>query len=234
MIWMLRIVQPVIVLLEMMSQIGYSENRDDMKVCDSTVNTVVLFGNDNNLIISKPEAKGVFVDQIYQDKETLKIAMTKYAIRERFNFKTERSNAISYTLACWSPECKWKFRASRIGDSEMFRVRAFDDEHTCPLKDKVYSQRQATSWFIGEAVVKAKITNHKRKVTPGDIIDDVKNEFGVDVSYMMAWRAREKAIKDFRALKAFIKGFECCRPIVSSDGAHLKSTYNGTFVSAST
>ncbi|XP_059310619.1 uncharacterized protein LOC132061966 [Lycium ferocissimum] len=177
------------------------------------------------------------------DKETLKIVMTKYAIRERFNFKTERSNAISYTAACWSPECKWKFRASRIGDSEMFRVRFFDDEHTCPLKDKVYSQRQATSWFIGEAIVKAKITNHKRKVTPGDIKDDVKNEFGVDVSYMMAWRAREKAIKDFRenefmylfvALKAFVKGFECCRPIVVVDGAHLKSTYNGTFVSAST
>ncbi|XP_059295522.1 uncharacterized protein LOC132048853 [Lycium ferocissimum] len=91
----------------------------------------------------------------------------------------------------------------------------------------------------------------------------------------MAWRAREKAIKDLRgdpadsykkllayiyildktypgllvkmhkspenefmylfvALKAFIKGFECCRPIVVVDGAHLKSTYNGTFVSAST
>ncbi|XP_059281011.1 uncharacterized protein LOC132034645 [Lycium ferocissimum] len=215
-------------------QIGYSENRDGMEVCDSTGKAVLLFENDNNLVISKPEAKGVFVDQIYQDKETLKIVMTKYAIRGRFNFKTERSNAISYTLACWSPECKWKFRASRIGDSEMFRVRFFDDEHTCPLKDKVYSQRQATSWFIGEAVVKAKITNHKRKVTPGDIKDDVKNEFGVDVSYMMAWRAREKAIKDFRALKAFIKGFECCRPIVVVDGAHLKSTYNGTFVSAST
>ncbi|XP_059310258.1 uncharacterized protein LOC132061459 [Lycium ferocissimum] len=120
-----------------------------------------------------------------------------------------------------------------------------------------------------------KITNHKRKVTPGDIIHDVKNEFRVDVSYMMAWRAREKAIKDLRgdpadsykklpayiyildktyprslvkmhkspgnefmylfvSLKAFIKGFECCRPIVVVDGAHLKSTYNGTFVLAST
>ncbi|XP_059306485.1 uncharacterized protein LOC132057921 [Lycium ferocissimum] len=38
----------------------------------------------------------------------------------------------------------------------------------------------------------------------------------------------------FVALKAFIKGFECCRPIVVVDGAHLKSTYNGTSVSAST
>ncbi|XP_060190697.1 uncharacterized protein LOC132619956 [Lycium barbarum] len=36
------------------------------------------------------------------------------------------------------------------------------------------------------------------------------------------------------ALKAFIKGFECSRPMVVVDGAHLKSTFNGTFDSAST
>ncbi|XP_060190796.1 uncharacterized protein LOC132620103 [Lycium barbarum] len=38
----------------------------------------------------------------------------------------------------------------------------------------------------------------------------------------------------FIALKAFIKGFECCRPIVVVDGSHLKTTYNDTFVSTST
>ncbi|XP_060178855.1 uncharacterized protein LOC132609044 [Lycium barbarum] len=38
----------------------------------------------------------------------------------------------------------------------------------------------------------------------------------------------------FIALYAFIKGFECCRPIVVVDGSHLKTPYNGTFVSAST
>ncbi|XP_060202697.1 uncharacterized protein LOC132631112 [Lycium barbarum] len=106
-------------------------------------------------------------------------------------------------------------------------------------------------------------------------MDDIKNEFGIDVSYMLVWRAREKAMNDLRgdpaasykklppyvyildktylgshvkmhksceneflyffvALKAFIKGFERCRPIVVVDGAHLKNTYNGTFVSAST
>ncbi|XP_060206335.1 uncharacterized protein LOC132634029 [Lycium barbarum] len=97
----------------------------------------------------------------------------------------------------------------------------------------------------------------------------------MNVSYMVAWRAKEKAMKDlmgepsesynklprylyimnktytgshirirkshdneflylFIALYEFIKGFECCRPIVVVDGSHLKTTYNGTFVSAST
>ncbi|XP_059307035.1 uncharacterized protein LOC132058595 [Lycium ferocissimum] len=38
----------------------------------------------------------------------------------------------------------------------------------------------------------------------------------------------------FVALYVFIKGFECCRPIVVVDGSHIKIAYNGTFVSAST
>ncbi|XP_060212158.1 uncharacterized protein LOC132639752 [Lycium barbarum] len=156
----------------------------------------------------------------------------------------------------------------------MFRVREFRDKHTCPLKDKVYSQRHATSWFIG-GIVKPKVANHKRKYTPNDIAKDVRNDLGLDVSYMVAWRAKEKAMKDlmgepsdsykklpgylyildktypcshirmrksdeneflylFIALYAFIKGFDCCRPIVVVDGSHLKTAYNGTFVSAST
>ncbi|XP_060189113.1 uncharacterized protein LOC132618075 [Lycium barbarum] len=69
--------------------------------------------------------------------------MVNYTITNRFNYRTERSNAISYTLVCISGECDWKFRASSVG-------------------------------------------------------------------------------------------FDYCRPIVVVDGSHLKTPYNGTFVSAST
>ncbi|XP_060178082.1 uncharacterized protein LOC132608015 [Lycium barbarum] len=276
-----------------MFQLEFNDYMHAMDVVDSNdldasdcAKAVVLFENNDNLTISNKEQKDVFGDQIYKDKDTLKNFMANYAIPKRFNFRTERSNAISwiglntlkyalYTLVCCSTDCHWKFRASSIANSEMFRVRSFHDEHTCPLKDKVYSQRQATSWLIGASVVKPKIANHKRKYTPDDIVDDVKNEYGVDVSYMTAWRAREKAMNELRgepiesykklpgyvyildktypgshvrmhksqqneflylfiALKAFIKGFECCRPIVVVDGSHLKTIYNGTFVSAST
>ncbi|XP_070030337.1 uncharacterized protein [Nicotiana sylvestris] len=63
--------------------------------------------------------------------------------------------------------------------------------------DKVYEQRQASSSLIG-GMIRYKLTNHKRKYTPKDIIDDVKSDFGLDVSYMLAWRAKEKAIKFLR------------------------------------
>uniref|UniRef100_A0A1U7VDD1 Uncharacterized protein LOC104212318 n=1 Tax=Nicotiana sylvestris TaxID=4096 RepID=A0A1U7VDD1_NICSY len=102
-----------------------------------------------------------------------------------------------YALLCISKDCEWRFKASSINKSELFKVREFNDNHTCPLKDKVYEQRQASSSLIG-GMIRPKLTNHKRKYTPRDIIDDVKSDLGVNVTYMLAWRAKEKAINFLR------------------------------------
>ncbi|XP_070053879.1 uncharacterized protein [Nicotiana tomentosiformis] len=169
---------------------------------------IEVFELNTDLIISKTNQREVMAGQVYKDKATLKHVMENYAISERFKFRVDRSNAISYTLLCMSEDCEWRFKASSINKSQMFKVREFNDKHTCPLKDKVYEQHQASSSLIG-GMIRSKLTNHKRKYTPKDIIDDVKSDFGVD-------------------------GFDHCRPIVVVDGSHLKSYYTETFVSANT
>ncbi|XP_075095462.1 uncharacterized protein LOC142173726 [Nicotiana tabacum] len=207
---------------------------------------IEVFESERNLIISKTNQREVMAGQVYKDKATLKAVMEQYAIAE------------SYTLLCISEDCEWRFKVSSISKSQMFKVREFNDKHTCSLKDKV-----------------SNFTNHKRKYTPKDIIDDVKSDFGVDASYMLAWRAKDKAMNFligepansynklpgylytldmtypgshirmeklpkneflylYISLYAFIKRFDYCRPIVVVNGSHLKSTYTGTFVSAST
>ncbi|XP_027767745.1 uncharacterized protein LOC107030060 [Solanum pennellii] len=92
-------------------------------------------------------------------------------------------------------------KASNVNKSGMFRIRAFNTDHTCPLKDKVYSQKHATSMLIG-GIVKPKLVDHKRKYTPSDIRSDVKIYLGVDVNYSLAWRAREKALVSLRGTVA--------------------------------
>ncbi|KAH0755191.1 hypothetical protein KY290_025461 [Solanum tuberosum] len=59
------------------------------------------------------------------------------------------------------------------------------NEHTCPLKDKVYDHRHATSNLIG-GMIQPKLVDHKRKLTPKDIQQDVSLAVGVDVSYAVA------------------------------------------------
>ncbi|KAG5598638.1 hypothetical protein H5410_030008 [Solanum commersonii] len=128
-------------------------------------------------VISDPCNKYVEIDQVYKNKATLKSVMENYAIENRFQYRTVRSNAIS--------------------KSGMLRIRAFNTDPTCPLKDKVYSQKHATSMLIG-GIVKPKLVNHKRKYTPSDIRSDVKIYLGVDVNYSLAWRAKEKALISLR------------------------------------
>ncbi|XP_075086288.1 uncharacterized protein LOC142168996 [Nicotiana tabacum] len=146
---------------------------------------IEVFELDTDLIISKTNQREVMVGQVYKDKATLKQVMEHYAISE------------SYTLLCMSEDCEWRFKASSINKSQMFKVREFNDKHTCPLKDKVYEQRQTSSSLIG-GMIRSKLTNHKRKYTPKDIIDDVKSDFGIDVSYMLVWQAKKKAMNFLR------------------------------------
>ncbi|XP_070014705.1 uncharacterized protein [Nicotiana sylvestris] len=180
-----------------------------------------VFELNKDLIISKTNQREVIVGQVYKDKATLKEVMENYAISQRFQFRVDRSNDVSYALLCISEDCEWRFKAASINKSELFKVRKFIDNHTCPLKDNVYKQRQACSSLIG-GMIRPKRTNHKRKYTPKDIIDDVKSDLGVDVSYMLAWRAKEKAMNFLRD------------PLLLWMEVTENLYYTGTFVSAST
>ncbi|KAH0724524.1 hypothetical protein KY284_000389 [Solanum tuberosum] len=168
--------------------------------------------------------------KIYMDKSTLKDVMEKYSIEKRFKFLVERSNSISYTLVCQSKECPWLMKASNC---------------------------RATSGLIG-GIIAPKLRNHKRKYTPNDIRDDVRLDLGIDINYMLAWRAKEKALESIMGQPAASYGKLLgylyildktypgshirmkktteneFLPIVVVDASHLKSTYTGAFVSAST
>ncbi|XP_075076557.1 uncharacterized protein LOC107811219 [Nicotiana tabacum] len=181
----------------------YDSDTDDTLALDfvNSGEAIGVFELDKNLIISKTNQREVMAGQMYNDKATLKEVMENYSISQRFQFRVDRSNAVSYALLCISEYCEWRFKASSFNKLELFKVREFIDNHTCPLKDKVYEQRQASSSLIG-GMIRPKLTNHKRKYTPKDIIDDVKSDLGVDVSDMLAWRAKEKEMNFLRGKPA--------------------------------
>ncbi|XP_075075296.1 uncharacterized protein LOC107832161 [Nicotiana tabacum] len=177
----------------------YDSDTDNTLALDfvNSRQAIGVFELDKDLIISKTNQREVMTGQVYKDKATLKKVVEHYDISQRFQFRVDKSNYVSYALLCMSKDCEWRFKASSINKSELFKVREFIDKHTCPLKDKVYEQRQASSSLIG-GIIRPKLTNHKKKYTTKDIIDDVKSDLGVDVSYMLTWRAKEKAINFLR------------------------------------
>ena len=66
--------------------------------------------------------------------------------------------------------------------TDVFKVRYFNSEHTCPMRDRILTKVQATIGFIS-GVTAPKLVNHKREL------------YGVEISYQQAWRARERALE---------------------------------------
>ncbi|KAH0699937.1 hypothetical protein KY290_016336 [Solanum tuberosum] len=137
--------------------------------------------------ITDSNSTDVKTGQLYKDKETLIAVMAKYKIKNNFNFRVKRSDKKS-------DECGWTLRSSCRKKSDVFKVRYFNSEHMCPMRDMILTKVQATIGFIS-GVTTHKLFNHKRIHTPQDVIKDIRAIYGVEISYQQAWRAKERALE---------------------------------------
>ncbi|XP_060201958.1 uncharacterized protein LOC132630394 [Lycium barbarum] len=144
-------------------------------------------------IISDPRHEFVVEKKIYKDKETLNAVMRQYAFMKQFQFRVKRSGTKSYHLVCPGDNCSWCLKASSLNESRLFKIRNFCDVHTCLLKDRIYEQRQATSNVVS-IIIMDKYEDPKTIYTPKDISRDMRKQHGVTLTYMQAYRAKQKAM----------------------------------------
>ncbi|KAL5558050.1 hypothetical protein UlMin_034261 [Ulmus minor] len=135
-------------------------------------------------------------------------------------------------------------------------VTKFERVHTCVVDYNRERHRQATSRVIGDRL-KNRYISTSTSFKPKDIMDDVREKFGVQISYSKVWKARAAAYDTLRgtpeesytflpsflhvlgennpdlfkyfflALPASMVGYKYCRQVVCVDGAHLKGKYKG-------
>ncbi|XP_049392963.1 uncharacterized protein LOC125857421 [Solanum stenotomum] len=121
-------------------------NYEGYKVDGIVVGESISFMNLKALILTELEINSVRKDieiryilegQLYEDKGALINVMAKYKIKNNFNFRVKRSDKKSYVLVCFSDECGWTLRSSCRKKSDVFKVRYFNSEHTCPMRDMI-------------------------------------------------------------------------------------------------
>ncbi|XP_075074300.1 uncharacterized protein LOC142161949 [Nicotiana tabacum] len=149
------------------------------------------------IIITDNIPSSIEVGQVYQDNETIVTTMKHYSVMHKFQFMVKRSSARSYWLICVGENCTWHFKATSINDSAMFKVRNFNNQHTCSLMDNTFIQRKPTAMVVGSMVI-PKYSDPKTIYTSKDIQFDMLSEQGVNLTYMQAWRAKEKALQFLR------------------------------------
>ncbi|XP_016468162.2 uncharacterized protein LOC107790717 [Nicotiana tabacum] len=188
--------------------------------------------SENTGIIDNMLNEFVEEDQDYKDKETVMNVMKNLVVHERFQFKVKRSSATRYHLMCVDDNCAWSFKSSTVFKANIFKVRSYNNNHTCGYGERYLTQRQATSGVIA-SIVKDTYVNPKKVYTANDIIEDIQKQHRIEVSYMKVWRAKEIAM-------AMIRGSpsdsykELPKPIMVVDESFLKATYKGTILTACT
>ncbi|XP_060965830.1 uncharacterized protein LOC133034637 [Cannabis sativa] len=185
-------------------------------------------------IIKDPRIDIIRVGQIFQDKETVKLAMSLYAIKKNEQHRVKRSSTKDYSLVCVDKNCKWYFLATKHGKTNLFKVRKLVEDHTCSIERIHDDHPQATSNIIADCI-KKKISNPKRNYRPNEIVDDVAEDYSVSISYQKAWRAKEKASEkvigcphdSYNEIPGILHMIKKCNPgtitdLVQHDNGHFK------------
>ncbi|XP_070050097.1 uncharacterized protein [Nicotiana tomentosiformis] len=123
--------------------------------------------------------------------------MKHYSVMNKFQFRVKRSSARSYCLVCVGDNCTWHFMSTSINDSALFKVQKFNSLHTCSLMDNTYIQCKTTATVVSSMVI-PKYADLKTIYIPKDIQTDMLSEHGVNLTYMQACRANEKALEFLR------------------------------------
>lgn len=135
------------------------------------------------------------VGTLLPNKKEVQKRLCMLAIRQNFEFRVAKSAKRFLTVTCIDEDCRWRLRATKLPDSGSFEIRKFVKDHSCSTRTRNSGRhRQAGSWFIGQ-YIKSKYQGTNRTYDPREIIDDMQREFGLNLSYEQAWRAREFALK---------------------------------------
>ena len=164
-----------------------SKNKDKQQEYESEESSII------NIAVATDPEEG----KIYNNREDFKKSLKFFAISNHFQFRILKSNKQLYVAKCLDEKCRWRIRATRNGKSDKFIVKKFNNSHNYGIKIRLVDQRHATSSLVADCV-KSKYHNIKTIYKPADLVKKMREEYGINISYLKAWRSREKALHILR------------------------------------
>ncbi|WOK99675.1 hypothetical protein Cni_G08387 [Canna indica] len=141
----------------------------------------------------RKESQSLVVGQEYPDVQTFRNALTSAAIATNFELYMVRSDQRRVTARCASEGCTWRVHASKLPQSNIFRIRTLTIEHSC-TRSKDTCHRQASAKWIANCIREKLQQNRNYK--PREIINDIHREYGVIITYKRAFLGRQKALEE--------------------------------------
>jgi hypothetical protein len=132
------------------------------------------------------------VNSQFDSFSALKHACTRAALLDVYEFVPDKVDIDRYILRCRDKECTWYLYATAFPGTDVWRIRKSIQAHSC------HGIQHSGHRNVDEEFISTEILPKLRsdpKFNPKAIRNHFKEQYGVDIKYHQAWRARERAIK---------------------------------------
>ncbi|XP_010501714.1 PREDICTED: uncharacterized protein LOC104778986 [Camelina sativa] len=176
-----------------------------------------ILGADHALVVGKE----------FPDVETCRRTLKDLALALRFDLRIVKSDRSRLIAKCSREGCPWRIHVAKCPGVPTFSVRTLNGEHTCEGLDDLHHHQASVGWVARS--LEARIRDNPQ-YKPKEILQDIRDEHGVSVSYMQAWRGKERGMaalhgtfeEGYRLLPAYCEQIKLVNPgsfaSVSSSG----------------
>ncbi|XP_010453811.1 PREDICTED: uncharacterized protein LOC104735682 isoform X1 [Camelina sativa] len=157
------------------------------------------------------------VGKEFPDVETCRRSLKDLAIALHFDLRIVKSDRSRFIAKCSKEGCPWRIHAAKCPGVQTFSVRTLNSEHTCEGVRDLHHQQASVGWVARS--VEARIRDNPQ-YKPKEILQDIRDEHGVAVSYMQAWRGKERSMaalhgtyeEGYRFLPAYCEQIKLVNP----------------------
>ncbi|XP_013688880.2 uncharacterized protein LOC106392617 [Brassica napus] len=143
--------------------------------------------------------------QSFTSKTLLKAAFEICAMKNNFDYVVVRSDKKVWYIRCSDDDCTWRVRAEGLTGSSYFIIKKYVPDHSCAASNRKGSVRTVSAKTVGTLIMH-KYETAKEGPRSDDIIQYMRMVYGVEISYSLAWDAREYAINAVKGIPE--KGYE--------------------------
>lgn len=136
---------------------------------------------DNSLVIGRE----------FPDVETCRRTLKDIAIALHFDLRIVKSDRSRFIAKCSKEGCPWRVHVAKCPGVPTFSIRTLIGEHTCEGVQNLHHQQASVGWVARS--VEDRIRNNPQ-YKPKEILQDIQDQHGVAVSYMQAWRGKERSM----------------------------------------
>ncbi|CAN6557189.1 unnamed protein product [Malus baccata var. baccata] len=156
----------------------------------------------------------------------------KYAVGMGFRFvylSNDKARVIAECSKKSSDGCKWRVCASVCRANGFFYIKTLNNVHSCTGVVREQNSGMITSKMISSLLVDQ--IREKPSIKPIDIVKDVKQNYGLDISYYNAWQVKQMAKSEVRGDES-LSYSQLAWPLLFIDETNLKSKYKGQLIGA--